>query len=404
MSEKKIQLIGSDAGGTMTDMIMMDENGDFQVIKSPSTPGDPSIGFMDAVDFGLNRWEIKDKTPLASVKSIVYAGTTMLNAVLQRNLRPAGLIITKGFEHYFLHELGGGIHAGYGFQDKTHKVAHIHNEPFIPLRLIRGVTERISTLGEAVIPVYEKEAREAVEYLLDTEVESIVILCVFSYLNPVHEQKIAQIAREVMKKKGKEIPLYLSGELMPIWREGARLNSVTIQAQYCENARAPLLQMNNKLAAMGYKFPLHVVLSDGGLASVKYPSLFRALFSGPIGGLLGARYIAQEMNMPNLVCTDVGGTSFDVGLIMGGEPIMVREAELARASFNMPTLVLDSIGAASCTRLTAVSMLGRKQAPSGEMEVGIGIRDAVIKPELKSAYLETADPEGNLVHLLWTPK
>jgi N-methylhydantoinase A len=91
----------------------------------------------------------------------VYSGTTMLNALLTRSGPKIGLIITKGHEHSLLHERAFQVHAGYGYADKSHKVTHIHNEPFIPLKLIRGVTERIGPHGETFIPLYEDEVRKA---------------------------------------------------------------------------------------------------------------------------------------------------------------------------------------------------------------------------------------------------
>jgi len=334
----------------MTDMLMVDRMGDFVVGKAATTPHDESIGFMNSLADAFEYWgmtldrDARDTFP--SILSTVYSGTGMLNALLTRTGQKVGIIITKGFEDTLLHERGAQIHAGYGYQDKIHKVAHIHNKPLVPRKLIKGVTERISIVfGEEVIPVYEDEARAAAAELLDRGVEGIAILCLHSYSNPSHEKKIAEIAREVMKEKGREVPLYLSCELMPVWRECSRLNATVLQAYGAEPVRKHLLNIEQKLRDNGYKYPLQIVLADGGVANIRYPALFKACFSGPIGGLLGGRYLSQEMNMPNLLCTDMGGTSFDVGLIMGGEPIMHREVEVGRAIVNIPTLVMNSIGA-----------------------------------------------------------
>ena len=87
-----------------------------------------------------------------------------------------------------------------------HKVAHIHNEPFVPKKLIRGVTERISLFGEQVIPLYEQEVQQAVSELLDHDVEGIAIMFLWSYLNPIHELTAAGIARGVMQARGKQVP------------------------------------------------------------------------------------------------------------------------------------------------------------------------------------------------------
>jgi acetone carboxylase beta subunit len=346
---RKVTLLGSDAGGTMTDMILVDNSGDFVVGKAASTPRDEAVGFMESVKDALLRWQIDYNKEAGSVLpetvAAVYSGTTMLNSLLTRNGKRIGIIITKGFEDTLLHERGGGVHAGYGFQDKMHKVAHIHNEPFVPKKLIRGVTERVSMFGEQVVPLYEEEVKQAVLELLARDVEGIAILFLFSYLNPVHELTAAGIAGAVMQAAGKQVPLYLSSELVPITREGPRLNALVLQAYGAEPVRKHLNKIEQELRARGYRHPLQIMLADGGIANIKYPPLFKACFSGPIGGILGGRYLCQKLDIPNLVCADMGGTSFDVGLIMGGEPILQREVELGRSVLNIPTLVIDSIGA-----------------------------------------------------------
>ncbi len=353
---RKVVLLGSDAGGTMTDMILVDSTGDFVVGKASSTYQDESIGFIESVKDALETWNIdtnkaiKDVFP--DVMAAVYSGTTMLNTLLTRTGKKVGVIVTKGFEDTLLHERGGGIHAGYSFQDKMHKCTHIHNEPFVPKKLIRGVTERISMFGEQVIPLYENEVQQAVSDLLDRDVDGIAILFLFSYLNPIHELTAAGIARAVMQARGKQVPLYTSCELVPITREGPRLNALVLQAYGAEPVRKHIQKIERELQDIGYKHPLQIMLADGGISNIKYPSLFKACFSGPIGGMLGGRYLSRILNMPNLVCADMGGTSFDVGLIMGGETILLREVELGRTVLNIPTLAIDSIGAGAGQYLT----------------------------------------------------
>lgn len=348
-NERKISLIGCDAGGTMTDMFVIDSDGDFAVGKASTTPKDESIGFWESLEDAFEYWEmdwnkISDEV-LKDVLTIVYSGTCMLNTLISRTGALTGLICTKGFEDTLLHERGAQIHAGYGYQDKIHKVAHIHNDPFIPRKYIKGVTERISIFGEPLIPLYEEDVREAANYLLSRNVESIVIWFVCSYLNPAHEKKAEEIVREVMREKGMDIPIYLTGVLAPIMREVSRLNAVILQAYGAEPGRKHLYAIEKMLKDHHYKNPLQIVLADGGIGNIRYPALYKACFSGPIGGLLGAKYLSQIMDMPNIACSDMGGTSFDVGLIMGGESQIIREVELGRTILNIPTMLMDSIGA-----------------------------------------------------------
>ena len=346
---RELRIIGSDAGGTMTDVFLVDKEGEFAVGKASTTPKDESIGFWESLTDASQYWELdwekEAKSVLPGVLATVYCGTMMLNALLTRTGKKIGIIITKGFEDTLLHQRGAEIYAGYGYQDRMHKVAHIPNKPFVPKKLIKGVTERIGLFWDEVVPVYEEEARRAVAELIDKGVEGIVVLFIYSYLNPAHEKRVAEIAEEIMQEKGREIPLYLSSELDPIWREGSRLNAMVLQAYGAEPAREHLFQIEKKLQGKGYKYPLQIVLADGSIANIRYPALFKACFSGPIGGVLGGRYLSRAFNMPNLVCSDMGGTSFDVGLIMGGECTMLREIEVGRSILNIPTLVMDTIGA-----------------------------------------------------------
>ncbi len=353
----------------MTDTFVVDRNGDFVVGKASTTPRDESQGYWESLKDAFEDWQIdletRAKEIIPDAQLAVYSGTTMLNALLTRTGPKTGIIITKGHEHSLLHERGAQVHAGYGYADRSHKVAHIHNEPVVPLKLIRGVTERIGCLGDVAIPLYESEVTKAVKELLDRGVEGIAILFLCSYVNPVHERRAAEIAREVMKETGREVPLFLSSELAPIMREVSRLNCVILQAAGAEPVKKQLLGIESKLQEKGFKYPLQVVLADGGIANVRYPALYRACFSGPVGGLLGTRYLSQVLDMPNIISTDLGGTSFDVGLIMGGEPLIMREVETGRMLYNIPTLYMDSLGAGA-------GMYLRVDPESRRLDIGPG--------------------------------
>lgn len=349
MARRESIYIGSDSGGTMTDIFVVDKYGDFTVGKASTTPRNESIGYWESMKDAFEAWGIDLDEEASEIfpdaQLAVYSGTTMLNALLTRTGVRIGIIITKGHEHSLMHERAAQIHSGYGYADKSHKVTHIHNEPFVPLKLIRGVTERIGPHGEVFIPLYEHEVRKAVKELLDRDVTGIIILFLCSYANPVHERRAAEIAREIMKETGQEVTLFLSYELAPIMREVSRLNCLVLEGIGAKPVRKQLFGIENLLRQKGFKYPLQIVLADGGIANIRYPALYRACFSGPVGGLLGTRYLSQVFDMPNIVSSDLGGTSFDVGLIMGGEPLILREVETGRQLLNIPTLFMDSIGA-----------------------------------------------------------
>ncbi len=347
--EIDVVIITSDAGGTMTDIFAVDRRGDFVIGKASTTPSNESIGFWDSLEDAFSYWGVdwsrKAKDILPQVEACIYSGTAMLNVLLTKTGQRVGLIITGGDEDILIHERSKQIYAGFGYADRLHKVGHYHNDPtLVQRKLVRGVTERLNLFGQEIIPVYEHEAERAVEELLERNVDSIVVCFYYSYLNSAHEKRVAEIAREVMTRKGREVPVYLSCEIAPIVREVSRLNSTLLQAYAAEPARQQLITIDEMLHDNGYRYPLQIVMASGSVANIHYPRLHEAAFSGPIGGILGAKYLAESLDLPNIVCTDVGGTSFDVGLIMGGQPMIEREVEMAHHIFNIPTLVMDSIG------------------------------------------------------------
>jgi N-methylhydantoinase A len=345
----RVQIMASDAGGTMTDMIVVDTDGRFRIGKAATTPDDQALGVWEALGDAFAYWDIDfDKEArkiLPRVEAFVYSGTSMMNVLITQTGRKVGVITQRGDEDVFLHERSAQTWAGYAYQDLLHHVTHRHNEPLVPRNLVKGVSGRIDMFTMEAIPLYEDEVVIAVEQLLDEGVDAIAICLWYSYLNPAHELRVAELAEEIMNAKARRVPLYLSHRLCPITREQGRLNTLVLHAYAAEPGRRQLLGIEGRLEGHGYKYPLQIVLSHGGLTNIRYPRIHEACFSGPIGGLLGAKYLEEKLGIGNWVCTDMGGTSFDVGLLMGGEPVMVREVVINRRIYNIPTLLMDTVGA-----------------------------------------------------------
>src|SRR2546421_429610 len=342
-------VLGIDAGGTMTDTFIVDEEGNFEVGKAPTTPQDESVGFLESTQDAISYWEdmkLEELFPKLSV--VLYSGTTMLNTLLSRRGQRVGLLITSGFEDILLMNRGLSW-AGYGYSDTLHAVTHIHPEPLTPRRWIHGVTERIDMFGETVIPLYEAEVQQAARELLAAGVDAVAICFLFSYLNPIHERRAKEIVENTGRDAGREISVFLSSEVRPVMREQSRLNSLLIEAYAAAPVRQQLLKVEQRIHDYGFPNPLQTVLSYGGLSNVRYPRLHETLVSGPIGGILGAQYIAQLIGANNVMVTDMGGTSFDIGAITAGNVPVDPEPILARFKLNLPTIALESIGAGSGT-------------------------------------------------------
>jgi len=347
--KKQVPIIASDAGGTMTDMIVVDADGNFTIGKASTTPQDESLGFWESLSDAFDYWRIDFQKEagdiLPGVEAVVYSGTAMTNVLLTGTGKRIGVITQRGDEDIFIHERAAQTWAGYAYQDVLHHVTHKHNRPLVPRKLVKGIEGRIDMMGMEAIPLYEEEVGKSVEDLLDKGVEGIAVCLYFSYMNPAHELRVADIASDVMHKKGRQVPIYLSHQIAPIMREQPRLNTVVLHAYAAEPGREQLFRIEQRLQNNGYKYPLQVVLAHGGLTNIRYPRIHEACFSGPIGGLLGARYLAQAMGGGNWLCSDMGGTSFDVGVIMAGELLVQREVIINRRIYNIPTLLMDTVGA-----------------------------------------------------------
>jgi N-methylhydantoinase A len=340
---RDVLALAMDAGGTMTDTFVVDTDGNFVIGKAPTTPWDESEGFVESSLDAFEQWGLDEREAFSQFEVSVYAGTTMINTLLTRTGRRIGLIVSKGFEDILLMEQGRQVWSGYSYADRLHSVTHVHNEPLVPRRRVRGVSERTDMFGEIIVPLYEEDARRAVEELLDQDLEGIAICFLHAYANVENEQRMESICREVLASRSIDIPVYLSSRVRPVIRENQRLNATTIEAYAADPVRKQLHNVENSAKDRGYERQMTTMLSYGGLANIRHPRLHETLISGPIGGMLGAQYVSTILGEPNVLAVDMGGTSYDFGLITNGHVNLNNEPEIARFRLNLPSIVLDSI-------------------------------------------------------------
>jgi acetone carboxylase beta subunit len=350
MSENGAQIprvLAIDAGGTMTDTFIVDGRGSFVVGKAQTTPEDESLGFIASARDALGQWDSTPEEGFPSIVSGIYSGTAMLNRLLQRQGLKIGCIVNAGHEDYLRLERGIQTHLGSSYSDRLHLATHFHNEPLVAREHMKGVRGRIDVFGDEVLPLREQDARDAAEELLDAGVEGIVISLLFSYRNPAHEQRIAEIVQEAKAARGLNgsVPLFLSSALYPMRRDLPRLNSTVIEAYAAEPSRSTLKAVREVTKDNGARFELRVMSAHGGTVSIETNELGRTLVSGPIGGVVGGQALAQRMGLRNVLCTDIGGTSFDIALITDGRFEITQTPDVARFVLNMPLVRIDSIGA-----------------------------------------------------------
>lgn len=342
---RDVQVLGIDAGGTMTDTFFVDGQGEFVVGKAQSTPDDESVGLLYSSEDALALWDIPLEEALAQLQTGVYSGTALLNRVLQRKGLRCGLIVSQGMEDF--HRMGRAIQAylGFAYEDRIHINTHYYDEPLVPRQRTRGVVERVDMFGNVVIPLREETARQAAREVISTNVDSIVISLLHSYKNPDHERQVRDIVREEVKKSGKNIPIFASVDYYPVRKESHRTNTTILEAYAAEPSRETLKKISQSFQEKGTKFSFRVMATHGGTISWQAKELARTISSGPIGGVIGAKYLGETLGYKNIACSDIGGTSFDVALITQNELTIRTDPDMARLVLSLPLVAMDSVGA-----------------------------------------------------------
>jgi acetone carboxylase, beta subunit len=349
----KDYILALDAGGTMTDTILVLPDGDFTVGKSLTNPEDEAASYLESVADAAATIGKSSADLHAHAAVCIYAGTGMLNTLLTGTGRRAGLLVTRGFEDITLLE-GGLTYLGQTYQELLHNQLHEHTRPMIDRKHVHGVLERTcgGSLfmdkhigpGEILIPLNETHVREGVNRLLDEGIEVIGILFTNSFINPAHETRAKAIANEEIERRGAAVPVVTSYEIAPVLKENNRLKSLLLQCTAAEAARETLAEVERAAQQDGYDGRLLTLLSYGGAVNVGYARLYESVISGPIGGVMGAQALSRQLGLDKVLCCDMGGTSFDVGLVLDHQIPIRKDPEFAGHRLALPMVALDSVG------------------------------------------------------------
>ncbi|WP_187889802.1 hydantoinase/oxoprolinase family protein [Helicobacter pylori] len=345
MKDARVQVMGIDAGGTMTDTFFVKENGSFVVGKAQSNPEDESLAIYNSSQDALSHWKSDVSKVYPELVTCVYSGTAMLNRVVQRRGMEVGLICNKGFEQ--MHSMGRALQSylGYALEERLHINTHKYDDPLIPLKRIRGITERTDVKGQVVIPVRQEEVKIAVKELLEAGAKAIVICLLQSHKNAESERIVRDIALKEIEKLGKSIPVFASVDYYPQRKESHRMNTTILEAYAAEPSRQTLSKVSNRFKEHGAKFDLRVMATHGGTISWKAKELARTIVSGPIGGVIGSKLLGETLGYDNIACSDIGGTSFDMALIVKSNFNIASDPDMARLVLSLPLVAMDSVGA-----------------------------------------------------------
>jgi N-methylhydantoinase A len=329
-------VIGVDVGGTFTDLISIDEEGNTFVVKTPSTPANPGLGVVNALDKAAAALNKKLPEFLPDVFRICHGTTVSTNAVLTLTGAKVGLLTTKGFRDI--------VEIRTGIREDSYDYAVPMPEPLAPRHLRKGIEERVKWNGQEHAPLNEQEVREAVKYFREQCVESIGICFLWSFKNPAHERRAAEICREEFP----EAYLSLSSTILPEIREYRRFSTTTINAYVGPALSKYIRYLLGELKKAGYTEELLITQSSAGVMSpeIAVEQAMRTVLSGPACGPAAGVYVGQLYGIKNLITTDMGGTSFDVALIKDAKPWMTDEAEVAgRYRIRLPMVDVHTIGA-----------------------------------------------------------
>ena len=340
-------IVNIDIGGTFTDFFVSQDDGITHLTKSPTTHYDLSVGFLKGIK-ELAKMNGQNMTQfLNNTDSVRYCTTIGTNALIERTGPKLGMITTAGFEDTIL--LGRARSWADGLSSNENKdMARINKpKPLISRDMIVGVRERVDSFGNVISPLNREEILEKLQILVDQGAMGFVVCLLWSFMNPDHERMIKEIIEEEYPEDFLgSMPVTLSSDVSPKSGEYTRFTTTTVNAYIHGVMAEELNKLGVELRDGGYKKPLVLVHNTGGMKKVSRTRAVLTHNAGPVAGLHGALKIGQEYKADNIIFTDMGGTSFDIGVITGGRlktydfiPVIDRWRT------NIPAIEVKSIGA-----------------------------------------------------------
>ena len=337
--------IGIDIGGTFTDCVVLDDAGRIATIaKSPTRRTDPDRGVMNAVAAAARRMKTEPAVLLGNCRFFVHGCTVATNAIVERKGVRTALLTTRGHEDAIFIGKASQKVMGRTEREMIHQ-SHLDkaDPPLVEPRQVFGIAERVDAHGEIVVDLNEDDVARAIEALARDGVESVAISFLWSFLNSSHERRV----RDLLVRALPGVFVGTSHELAPLIGEYERTATTVANAYVAPKLIGYLERLGQHLAEGGYRFPLLLAHCMGGLTTMEEvrsrPLL--TLDSGPVSGVLGARFFGAAYGEPNIICADMGGTTFDVALIEAGRYVLDEEPVIDRYTCLIPKVAVESVGA-----------------------------------------------------------
>ena len=406
MAQDSSYRIGVDIGGTFVDCVVLDAEGRIaSVAKSPNTPEDQSLGVMGALEAAADDLGVPLRSLLSNTTGFIHGCTVGTNALLERKGARTGLITTSGFEDTIFIGRVMQKRAGLMAEEVAHQSRLFKAEPpVVPHALIRGVAERVDAVGEVLCPLDEAGVSTAVAELVDQGAESLAISYLWSFTRPEHEQR----TRQLIAQAHPNLYVASSHEVAPVLGEYERTVSAVLTAYLGPAVARYAQRLEERLSESGLSSGLLMMTCRGGLTSVddacQNPLL--TLDSGPVGGAIGGSLFSTNYGEDNLICVDMGGTSFDVSLVLKGELVLETIPVVDKYTFYCPKVAIKSIGAGGGSIVsvdaTGVPKVGPESAGArpGPAAYGLGgAEPTVTDVDLVLGYLNPDQVLGGKISL-----
>ena len=320
--------VSADIGGTFTDIVVDDtENKSIKTIKVLSTPENPA----NAVFNGLN-----SNLEIENIDFIVHGTTVGLNAFLERKGSRVLLIMTKGVSDTYT--------IARGDRKELYNVRYTKPGTLVPRKDVFEVEERTMWDGSIKTKLNEDDLSNIAEIINKEDIKAVSICFLHSYVNPQHEIQSRNYLTKLIKE---DVVISLSHEIAREWREYERASTAVMNSYIGPVTNNYLKSLQKQLEGSNYKKPLYIMQSNGGVirAESALEQPVKTLLSGPVGGTIGGQALSKLIKRPNLICVDMGGTSFDMSLIINGKPSVTNETEQEFIPLLIPLVDIHTIGA-----------------------------------------------------------
>jgi len=308
--------IDFDVGGTFTDLVLT--FGEKRVIaKSPTTPYDLSVCFINVLEDGADQLGLDLEELLPDIDVVRYSTTVAMNRLIERKGPRLGLMTTEGHEEAILIGRGAQWCDGLRIGERRNLALQHKPAPLVSRDLIVGIKERVDSSGKVMRNLDEQDVRKKLRYLIDSGARAIAVALLWSFANPEHEKRVREIIRE--EYKGYHVgylPVVLSHEVVGKVGEYERTMTAILDAYLQQSIKLELESTWDQLRDMGYSGTFLLTHNTGGSAEMFKTTASRTYNGGPISGLMGSFHLGKALGYKNVIAADVGGTSFDVGMVV----------------------------------------------------------------------------------------